>query len=83
MLTVEIVNDGTGTLETGNYRYRALVNGQEIASGEVKGHFRPAGWESLLAKVANKASLEKSVRSMQAFADACRRLAEMEANPDA
>jgi hypothetical protein len=51
MLTIEIINDGTGDTLVGNYRYRALVNGKEIASGEVKGHYRPSGWAALVWQV--------------------------------
>ena len=49
MLTIQIHNDGTGTQEFGNYRYRVMVNSTVIESGDVKGHRRGQGWQKLVA----------------------------------
>ncbi|MFA6270300.1 MAG: hypothetical protein WC657_03770 [Candidatus Paceibacterota bacterium] len=48
MLTIKIVNDGTGTSQVGNYRYQVMVNETVIESGEVKGHKR-GDWRKLVA----------------------------------
>jgi len=76
MLRLDIVNDGTGTHEVGNYRYYVYVtdtagNLQEIARGNVKGHKRSKRWYELVIQVANngllywseelKNSLDKSI----------------------
>jgi len=63
MLIIKIVNDGTGTVEVGNYRYQVLVNDTVIESGDVKGHVRRAGWRRLVAML-----LEESL-GMNAIAD--------------
>ncbi len=49
MLIIKIVNDGTGTVEVGNYRYQVLVNDTVIESGDVKGHYRKKGWRNLVS----------------------------------
>ena len=54
MLIVKIVNDGTGTVETGNYRYQVMVNDTVIESGEVKDHNRKDGWRILLQMIVDK-----------------------------
>lgn len=48
MLTIKIVNDGTGTDESSNYRYQVLINQTVIESGEIKGHDRSKGWQNLV-----------------------------------
>ena len=48
MLIIKIQNDGTGTVEVGNYRYQVMVNDTVIESGDVKGHKRKKGWQQLL-----------------------------------
>jgi hypothetical protein len=48
MLTVEIVNDCTGTDESANYGYRVLVNDQIIHRGSVSGHNRNDPWINLI-----------------------------------
>lgn len=48
MLIIKIQNDGTGTVETGNYRYQVMVNETVIESGDVKGHKR-GDWRKLVA----------------------------------
>jgi len=48
MLTIKIVNDGTGTQAIGNYRYQVMVNETVIESGDVKGHKR-GDWRKLVA----------------------------------
>jgi hypothetical protein len=54
MLIIKIVNDGTGTVEVGNYRYQVLVNDTVIESGEIKSYHRQHGWRSLVKKVIEK-----------------------------
>jgi hypothetical protein len=54
MLTIKIVNDGTGTNTDANYRYQVLVNDTVIESGEVKGHDRRKGWVSLVEMLADE-----------------------------
>ena len=48
MLIIKIQNDGTGTVEVGNYRYQVMVNETVIESGDVKGHKR-GDWRKLVA----------------------------------
>ena len=48
MLIIKIQNDGTGTVEVGNYRYHVLINQTVIESGAVTGHNRREGWQQLL-----------------------------------
>ena len=48
MLIIKIQNDGTGTVDVGNYRYQVMVNDTVIESGEVKGHKRKDSWRSLM-----------------------------------
>jgi hypothetical protein len=52
VLTVRIINTGTGTAERANYRYRVDVNGRQIAGGELTGHNRADGWEALVSAIA-------------------------------
>jgi len=54
MLTLNIQNDGTGTDLIGNYRYEVKVNLHVVASGEVKGHWRPNGWPMLVETIAQQ-----------------------------
>ena len=64
MLTVKIVNDGTGTPEVGNYRYQVLINETVIESGEIKKHHRKEGWRRLLldlVDVSSKKQLEEII----------------------
>lgn len=56
MLIIKIQNDGTGTVEVGNYRYQVLINQTVIESGEVKGHKRKEGWRSLLLDLVDQSS---------------------------
>ena len=51
MITIKIVNDGTGDIETGNYRYQVLVNQDVIDSGLLENHKRRDGWRQLVAKL--------------------------------
>lgn len=48
MLVIKIVNDGTGTDNSSNYRYQVLINQSVIYSGSVKKHDRNNGWVGLL-----------------------------------
>jgi translation initiation factor IF-1 len=52
MLLIEIVNDGTGTEEVGNYRYEVKVNKKVIAKGKVDGHWRKNAWWLLVLQIA-------------------------------
>jgi hypothetical protein len=69
MLTVEIINDGTGTNTEGNYDYRVLVNGKTIAEGRVEGHARIGGWAELLKKVSADGEHR---RTLQMYAELAR-----------
>jgi hypothetical protein len=60
MLTIKIVNDGTGTNTDANYRYQVLVNDTVIESGEVKGHDRRKGWQNLVEMLAIHSNYEKA-----------------------
>lgn len=60
MLTIKILNDGTGTDESSNYRYQVLINHTVIESGEVKGHDRRKGWQNLVDMLVSK-SVENMV----------------------
>ena len=51
MLIIKIQNDGTGTVEVGNYRYQVLVNSTSIEVGDIKGHKRSSGWRKLVARL--------------------------------
>ena len=48
MLIIKIQNDGTGTVEVGNYRYQVMINETVIESGGIKGHTRNEGWQKLV-----------------------------------
>lgn len=50
MLILKITNV-SNLSETSDYVWAAYVNDKKIASGEVKGHFRPHGWKALVEKV--------------------------------
>lgn len=56
MLIIKIQNDGTGTVEVGNYRYQVMVNDTVIESGDVKGHKRKEGWRGLLLQLVDQSS---------------------------
>lgn len=51
MLIIKIQNDGTGTVEVGNYRYQVLINSTVIESGDIKGHRRSSGWRKLVGRL--------------------------------
>ena len=55
MLTINILNDGTGTNESSNYEYAVFVNNVCIATGQVKGHNREDGWIYLLSELTTEA----------------------------
>jgi hypothetical protein len=60
MLRIDIINDGSGTHTTGNYKYDVLVttsSGQveHIATGVVKGHPRVNPWYRLAQMVIDHA----------------------------
>lgn len=58
MLSVEIINDRTGTSEIGNYRYDVYINLIKIINGTVTGHERSKGIPDLLRMVAD--NMEKN-----------------------
>ena len=62
MLTIKIVNDGTGTNTDANYRYQVLVNDTVIESGEVKGHDRRKGWQNLVEMLVKQSEIEQIKR---------------------
>ena len=63
MLTIKIVNDGTGTNTDANYRYQVLVNDTVIESGEVKGHDRRKGWRNLVKTLINRSELKEIIEN--------------------
>jgi hypothetical protein len=73
MLTIEIINDGTGDEKHGNYDYRVLVNGQEIDRGRVTEHYRPAGWQRLVLALAQQAEYRKVGNDFAAMYEAAER----------
>lgn len=73
MLTIKIVNDGTGTPEIGNYRYQVMVNNTMIESGEIKGHKR-GDWRKLVAMMLENSLYWKHEKDAEFIRDACREL---------
>jgi len=65
MLIVKIQNDGTGTVDIGNYRYQVMVNETVIESGDIKGHFRRKGWRHLLLDLVRNSNYWNLVETMQ------------------
>ena len=65
MLIVKIVNDGTGTVDVGNYRYQVMVNDTVLESGEVKEHQRKDGWRALLQMIIDKPNSDLHEYMMQ------------------
>ena len=51
MLVVTFHNDGTGTLETGNYDVKVIVNGVVVDQCRIEGHRRADGWRELVARL--------------------------------
>lgn len=51
MLTINIVNDGTGTDSAANYKYTVAVNDMVIEQGRVTGHDRADNWRKLVKLV--------------------------------
>lgn len=51
MLTLEVVNDGTGTDSSANYRYSVFINSSRIDGGRIFGHNRKIGCNALLSAV--------------------------------
>jgi len=56
MLVIKIVNDSTGDVKTGNYRYQVMMNQTIIESGSIKGHKRKEGWRGLLLQLVDQSS---------------------------
>ena len=40
LATIQIINDGTGTLTRGNYKYIITIAGVEFFKGKIKNHLR-------------------------------------------
>lgn len=51
MLTINIVNDQTGTDSAANYKYTVAVNDMVIEQGRVTGHDRADNWRKLVKLV--------------------------------
>jgi len=60
MLTIEIVNDGTGLHHDANYTYHVMVNGRVVGFGEVHGHNRDDGWPKLI-RMLSEAECQKNL----------------------
>ena len=58
MLTITFHNDGTGSVEVGNYDYCVYVNDMIIQSGRVEGHNRREGWKELVRHFADVMSTQ-------------------------
>lgn len=56
MLIIKIVNDSTGDVKVGNYRYQVMINQTVIESGIIKGHKRNEGWRGLLLQLVDQSS---------------------------
>lgn len=63
MLIIKIQNDGTGTVEYGNYRYQVLINRDVIESGTVVGHKRKFGWRNLVSMVLDESRRQEAVET--------------------
>lgn len=53
MLVLEIVNDGTGSKEIGNYNYRVYINHEVIHTGRLEGYNRRLGAKWLIHEIAH------------------------------
>lgn len=51
MLTIRLLNDGTGPHDAANYQVTVLVNLTIIWTGRVEGHNRADGWPALVSKM--------------------------------
>ena len=56
MLWMKVVNDGSGTLQVGNYTYSVFVNEQKLTDGKITGYKRVRGWKTLLRKAVKEAT---------------------------
>lgn len=59
MLIIRVVNDGTGTNESSNYKYDVLINETVIETGEIKGHNRDFGWRDLIRTLITNSSISQ------------------------
>jgi len=48
VLTINILNDGTGTDDSANYTFDVLVNGRKVDGGVITGHNRKDDWRMLV-----------------------------------
>jgi len=64
MLIIKIQNDGTGTVEIGNYRYQVMVNDTVIESGEITGFQRANGWARLVEDLIFDCDCKEVIRLM-------------------
>ena len=49
MLIIYVYNVSGG--EVSDYKYEVMVNKEQIASGDIKGHKRDLGWVELVQKI--------------------------------
>jgi len=57
MLAILFLNDGTGNVVEGNYKWKVMINKNVLAKGELKRYDRRGGWQGLVKNFA--ASLEE------------------------
>jgi phosphopantetheine adenylyltransferase len=69
MLIIKIVNDGTGDVEIGNYKYVVCVNETVIDGGMVRDHRRKLGWEDLVIQLATESKEQKYRNAMKIIAE--------------
>ncbi len=48
MLAILFLNDGTGDVIEGNYKWKVKINDTVLAEGEIKSHNRLSGWQGLV-----------------------------------
>jgi len=63
VLIIQIHNDGTGTVEIGNYDVEVLITKSPtklitVAAGRVQGHIRSKGWKQLLKQIVEEDSVK-------------------------
>ena len=51
MLIIKVLNEGTGTHHSANYKYTVSINKDIIAFGDLKGHDRDDGWKELITQL--------------------------------
>lgn len=61
MLNIEIVNDGTGTERSANYKYVVRVNDEVLEIGTIKGHDRSDGWRYLVTLIGTPPAFRSAI----------------------